>query len=169
VQQLPKAIQHLFNASAATHLHRWLCCSCLSTPPLHDCFMTANPSIYGPMQRRLALLGTAVVLLTAGCTYSHGDPAPACDVAQETITYQGVIAPIIAASCLRCHGSTVANTLGGGKNFGSYASLSSSPQNTLLGCVRHDPGYSVMPLDGGKLSDCDIKRLETWYALGKPQ
>lgn len=131
--------------------------------------MTANLSVFGLTQPRLAWLGTAVALLAAGCTYSHGDPSPSCDVTQETITYQGVIAPIIAANCLRCHGSTVAATLGGGKNFGTYATLSSYPQSNLLGCVRQDPGYSVMPLDGGKLSDCDIKRLEAWYSLRMPQ
>lgn len=111
------------------------------------------------------------VMAAAGCTHSHGDPAPApaCDVAHETITYTAVVAPIFAANCLRCHGSSVANMQGGGIDFGSYATVSRYPQNNLLGCVRHDPGYSVMPLDGGKLSDCDIKRLETWYALGKPQ
>ena len=128
-------------------------------------------SILGPALRRLARLSAAVLLLgaVAGCSYSHGDPAPACDVASETITYKAVIAPIIAASCLRCHGSTVASTLGGGNNFSTYATLSNFPQNNLLGSVRHDPGFAVMPQDGGKLSDCDIKRLEAWYALGKPQ
>ena len=133
--------------------------------------MTAITAIFDSAPWRRGLLVATVVLLgaAAGCTYSHGDPAPACDVAHETITYNTVIAPIIAANCLRCHGSNVANTLGGGNDFGSYATLSRYPQNNLLGCVRHDPGFSVMPLDGGKLSDCDIQRLETWYALSKPQ
>lgn len=130
--------------------------------------MTAITSIFAPL-RRLAPLSVAVALLAAGCTYSHGDPAPACDVAHETITYKDVIAPIIAGNCLRCHSNSVANTQGGGNDFGSYATLSRYPQNNLLGCVRHDPGFSAMPFDGGKLSDCDIKRLEAWYALGKPQ
>ncbi|GAA4039329.1 hypothetical protein GCM10022409_26190 [Hymenobacter glaciei] len=116
-------------------------------------------------------LGTAasLVAVAAGCTYSHGDPAPACDVARETITYSAVVAPIFAANCLRCHGSTVANVIGGGNDFGSYAALSRYPQNSLLGSVRHEAGYSPMPQNSSKLSDCDIKRLEAWYAQGKPQ
>jgi cytochrome c553 len=100
------------------------------------------------MGRRLVLFATAILLAATGCTYSHGDPAPACDVAHETVTYKDVIAPIVAANCLRCHGF---------------------PQASLLGSVRHEPNHPFMPQDGGKLSDCDIQRLEAWYALGKPQ
>ena len=120
---------------------------------------------------RLALVGTAAGLLAAaaGCTYSHGDPVPDCDVAHEAITYSAVVAPIFAANCLRCHSSSVAFTLGGGNDFGSYATVSSYPEAGLLGCVRHEAGYPPMPQSGGKLSDCDIKRLEAWYALGKPK
>ena len=120
---------------------------------------------------RLAVAGVAAGLLVAAasCTYSHGDPAPACAVATETITYTAVVAPIFAANCLRCHSSSAAFTLGGGNDFGSYATLSRYPQNSLLGCVRHEAGYPPMPQGSSKLSDCDIKRLEAWYALGKPQ
>lgn len=133
--------------------------------------MTANPPLSGSAQWQRALLGAAVALLgmAAGCTYSHGDPAPACDVANETITYKDVIAPIVAANCLRCHGSAVAATQGGSNDFSTYAGLSNFPQANLLGSVRHEPNHPFMPRDGGKLSDCDIKRLEAWYALGKPQ
>ncbi|MET4074555.1 hypothetical protein [Hymenobacter sp. UYCo722] len=131
----------------------------------------ANSSLFSPVQRRRALLGVALALFgaVAGCTYSHGDPAPACDVAHETVTYTAVVAPIFVANCLRCHDTSVAFTLGGNNDFGSYAALSRYPQNSLLGCVRHEPGYPLMPQGSSKLSDCDIKRLEAWYALGKPQ
>ncbi len=116
-------------------------------------------------------MGAAALVLglAAGCSYSHGDPAPTCDVAHETITYAGVIAPIFSANCLRCHGSSVAATLGGGNDFSTYTAVSRYPQNNLLGCIRHDPGYIAMPEDGGKISTCDIQRIEAWYALGKPQ
>ena len=134
--------------------------------------MAATTSFSNKIRQQLALLlgATGALLGTGpGCTYSHGDPAPVCDVSHETITYQGIIAPIIAANCLRCHGSTVAATQGGSYDFSSYTRLSNFPQNSLLGSVRHEPNHPFMPQDGGKLSDCDIQRLETWYALGKPQ
>ncbi|WP_460617174.1 c-type cytochrome [Hymenobacter ruber] len=117
----------------------------------------------------LSAVATALLGLAASCTYSHGDPAPACDVPSETITYAGVISPIFEANCRRCHGAAVYATLGGGNDFSSYAAISSYPQGILLGSIKHSPGYDFMPKDGGKISDCDIARIEAWYAKGKPQ
>lgn len=120
---------------------------------------------------RPALVGAAAGLLglAASCTYSHGDPAPACDVANETITYAGVVSPIFDAHCRECHASSVALAKGGGNDFGSYAAINAYPQFSLLGCIRRDPGFDPMPQGRDKLSDCDIQRIEKWYALGKPQ
>jgi len=120
---------------------------------------------------RPALVGTATLLLglAASCTYSHGDPAPACDVANENVTYSRVISPIFDANCRECHSSTNAATLGGGNDFGDYTAINRyfSPTN-LLGCIRHDPGFDPMPKGRAKLSDCDIQRIEAWIAAGKP-
>ncbi|MDB5270265.1 MAG: hypothetical protein JWP58_3305 [Hymenobacter sp.] len=120
---------------------------------------------------RPALVGAATALLglAAGCTYSHGDPAPACDTSTENITYAGVISPIFEANCRRCHGTAVYATLGGGNDFGSYATISSYPQAGLMGSIKHTVGYDPMPKDAPRISDCDIARLEAWYAKGKPQ
>ncbi|UOQ98545.1 cytochrome c [Hymenobacter sp. 5317J-9] len=120
---------------------------------------------------RAALVGAALLALgaAASCTYSHGDPAPACDVPRENVTYAKVISPIFDANCRECHGSTVYPVKGGGNNFGDYQALSSyfSPSK-LLGCIRHDPGFDPMPQGRQKLSDCDIQRIEAWIAAGKP-
>lgn len=119
---------------------------------------------------RLALLGAATGLLAAaaGCTYSHGDPAPTCDASPQVVTYSGIISPIFDANCRECHGSSVAAIKGGGNDFGSYAAINRYPANNLLGCIRHDPGYDPMPQGRAKLSDCDISRIEAWIANGKP-
>lgn len=128
-------------------------------------------TLFFSAKTRLALVGVAAGLLglAAGCTYSHGDPAPACDVANETITYTGVISPIFDANCRRCHGATTAATLGGGNDFSTYASLRDYPQAVLLGSIRHDAGFDPMPKGGSKISACDISRIEAWMAKGKPQ
>lgn len=112
----------------------------------------------------LALLG-----LATACTYAHGDPAPACDLPNETITYAGVVSPIFEANCRRCHGTAVYATLGGGNDFGSYAAISNYPQASLMGSIKHTAGYDPMPKNAPRISDCDIARLEAWYAKGKPQ
>lgn len=120
---------------------------------------------------RPALAGAAVTLLglATACTYSHGDPAPACDVPNENITYAGVISPIFEANCSRCHATAIAATLGGGNDFGSYAAISSYPEASLMGSIKHSAGYDPMPKGAPRISDCDIARLEAWYAKGKPQ
>lgn len=120
---------------------------------------------------RPALAGAALTLLglATACTYSHGDPAPACDVPNETITYAGVVSPIFEANCRRCHATAVAATLGGSNDFGSYAAISSYPEASLMGSIKHTAGYDPMPKGAPRISDCDIARLEAWYAQGKPQ
>jgi hypothetical protein len=120
------------------------------------------------------LLGAAVVLLVTvpACNYSHGDPAPSCDAATQTITYAGVISPIFDAHCRECHGSSVALSKGGGFDFGTYQALNNFlvPRSArLLGCIKHEPGYPQMPQGKQQLSDCDIKRIERWIAAGHPQ
>ena len=123
-------------------------------------------AILHPMVTAAAL--TLLGLATA-CTSSHGDPAPACDVRNETITYAKVVSPIFEANCRRCHATAVAATLGGSNDFGSYAAISSYPQGSLMGSIQHTAGYDFMPKDAPRISDCDIARLEAWYAKGKPQ
>ncbi|MBF9141397.1 c-type cytochrome [Hymenobacter properus] len=122
-------------------------------------------------QLRLALAGVSLLTLglAAGCTYSHGDPAPACDVPSENVTYSAVVSPIFDAHCRECHGTSVYTVKGGGNNFGDYAAINRyfSPSK-IIGSIRHDPNFDPMPQNRDKLSDCDIQRIEKWIAAGKP-
>ncbi|MBO2010542.1 cytochrome c [Hymenobacter negativus] len=120
---------------------------------------------------RPALVGTAALLLglAASCTYSHGDPAPECDVANETITYARVISPIFDAHCRECHNTADANVKGAGYDFSNYQGINQYYSPTrMLGCIKRLPGYPPMPQNRDKLSDCDIQRIEAWIAAGKP-
>ena len=136
--------------------------------------MSTNPFSWIASWWRPTLLALATGLLAtaASCTYEHGERAPLpvvpCDTSAQAVTYAGVISPIFDASCRECHGSSVANSKGGGNDFGSYAAINRFPTNSLLGSIRHDPGFSLMPLDRPKLSACDISRIEAWVANGKP-
>ena len=114
--------------------------------------------------------GTALVALAlaAGCTYSHGEPAP-CDISSQRITYVGVISPIFDAHCRECHATNNAAVLGGGNDFGSYQSVTQYPERALLGSIEHTPGYDPMPKNRDKVSDCDIARIKAWMAAGKPE
>lgn len=131
--------------------------------------MSVNYSFYARLRLALAGISLLALGLAAGCTYSHGDPAPACDVPSENVTYSAVISPIFDANCRECHGSTVFVTKGSGNNFGDYAAISRyfSPAK-IIASIRHDPNSIHMPQGRDKLSDCDIQRIEKWIAAGKP-
>lgn len=127
-----------------------------------------NPN-FSAARAAARLLPLAVAV--AGCTYAHGgDDAPVpCDNATAArATYAQVIKPIFAANCNNCHGSAMAGNFGGGKVFDTYAGLAASNADQLLGSIKHTPGAYAMPISGGKISDCDIARIEAWFAAGRP-
>ena len=119
---------------------------------------------------RPALVGAAALLLglAASCTYSHGDPAPACDVPNENVTYRDVISPIFDAHCRECHGSTVYTSKGGGNDFGDWTAISRYYSTAkIVGTIRHDTNFIPMPQNRDKLSDCDIQRIQVWITAGR--
>ena len=116
----------------------------------------------------LALGGGALWLgLAAGCTYEHGaEPGPCGDTGPAT--YAAVVAPIVRAHCLDCHGAAVYQTLGGGNNYSTFQGFKNQSSSYLLGSLRHDPGTDPMPKGRAKLSDCDIARIQSWIDAGQP-
>lgn len=130
--------------------------------------MSVNYSFFAFV--RPVLAGTVLLALglASSCTYSQGDPVPACDVAKETVTYAAVISPIFDTHCRECHAASVYVVKGGGNNFDDYQAIKSYFSPTiLLGTIRHAPGFDPMPKGRDKLSECDIQRIETWVAAGK--
>ena len=76
------------------------------------------------------------------------------------VTYNGSVLPIFDQYCLSCHNSASSQ---GGINLEDYSVVAQLAENgTLLGAIRHEPGYSPMPQGGNKLSDCDIAKIEVW-------
>ncbi|MDO7845317.1 cytochrome c [Hymenobacter sp. M29] len=131
--------------------------------------MAVNYSFSALLRPVLAGASLLALGLAAGCSYSHGEPAPACDVPSENVTYSAVISPIFDAHCRECHGTTVYTTKGSGNNFGDYAAINRyfSPAK-IIGSIRHAPNAIAMPQGRDMLSECDIQRIEKWIAAGKP-
>jgi len=125
-------------------------------------------SVFRPHWRAPSV--AAMLLLLSGCSYSHGNDAPVpCENATPALAkFDAVVMPIFEANCKRCHAAAVANRLGAGYQFDNYSDISKFNTNQLLGAIRHEPNYVPMPVDGGKISDCDIRRIEAWVAAGKP-
>ena len=86
----------------------------------------------------------------------------ACDV--SNVTYSGTIKPIVTAKCVGCHsGATPAN----GTDFSIYNALKAKANDgRLWGAINHLPGYSPMPKNGSKLSDCEIAQFKKWIDNG---
>ncbi|TPG67211.1 c-type cytochrome [Hymenobacter nivis] len=117
--------------------------------------------------RAAVVAAAALLALATGCTYSHApEPTPCVDAAPAT--YAAVISPIFEAHCRECHGATVYQALGGGNDYSSYAGIKQQSASLILGCIRHDPGFTQMPKGKDQLSACDIARIQAWIDAGQP-
>jgi mono/diheme cytochrome c family protein len=125
------------------------------------------------IERMKKLLRYIIVVLicsaSAGCYYDNEEELyPAAQVACGTtpVSYTNDVAPIIQGNCLTCH-SQAANmgsvVLEGYTNARTYAA-----SGKLYGAVSHSAGYSPMPKNGNKLSDCNIAIIKRWIDDGAP-
>ncbi len=87
-----------------------------------------------------------------------------CDTA--LVTYSQSVVPIIASSCLGCHGGANAPA---GIRLDNYIGVKNVASNgSLIGAITHSPAFSAMPKNGAKLSECNISRIRLWIAAGSP-
>ncbi len=85
-----------------------------------------------------------------------------CDTA--VFTYSSAIKPIMDTKCVGCHNPA---SLGGNINVSTYSALRIVALNgKLYGSVAHQVGFSPMPKNSTKLSDCEIKQVQKWIADG---
>ena len=122
--------------------------------------------------KNLLYLAFALVILS-GCYYDNEEDLYPNETPCDTtnVTFSGTVMPIINDYCIACHGSGAQS---GGVLLEDYASISAAAQvpagqyGSLWGAITHDPGNSPMPKSGGQLSDCNIKKIETWINAGTP-
>jgi uncharacterized membrane protein len=85
-----------------------------------------------------------------------------CDTA--VFTYSAAIKPIMDNKCVGCHSPS---SLGGNINVATYSALKIIALNgKLYGSVAHQSGFSPMPKNSAKLSDCEIKQIQKWISAG---
>ncbi len=85
-----------------------------------------------------------------------------CDTTQ--FTYAAVIKPIMDNKCAGCH---KAGNLGGNVDVSNYNGTKVVALNgKLLGSISHQTGFSPMPKNSAKLSDCEITQVRRWIAAG---
>ena len=86
-----------------------------------------------------------------------------CD-SSAVVTFSGIIYPLLKDYCIGCHSSARSD---GNVNIENYDKLMPYVENgVLMGTIRADAFYPVMPPSGSLLSNCRIQQLERWIQEG---
>jgi mono/diheme cytochrome c family protein len=82
-------------------------------------------------------------------------------------SFSGEVWPTIQKHCLSCHSGSSPQ---GGISLSNHGQIAAMANNGgLLGAIKWQTGFSNMPLNGNKLSDCEITQIENWILDGTPQ
>lgn len=119
----------------------------------------------------LSIIFVCLLVLIPSCYYDNEvdlypfDNAP-CDT--TNVTYSQTIAPIMSANCNNCHNI---NTPNGNPPVitDNYKDLKVVADNgKLYNSVNWVDGKHNMPQGGGKLSYCDIAKINIWINAKSP-
>jgi hypothetical protein len=115
----------------------------------------------------IVIMFTLAGLIAGSCYYdSYQELYQSSTVNCDSIhvTYSKTIAPFIQSNCISCHSATSA---GGGVNLSTYSNVKIYINNGhLWGAINHLAGYSSMPKNGAKLSDCILAQFHQWILAG---
>lgn len=114
------------------------------------------------------LVGITALIFSTSCENNKKEVLYRCD--STNVSYSKSVEPILKTNCYRCH-STANSGSGGGTILDNYAALFTNnfvdttaiDGGTLLNDVKHIG--NPMP-KSGKLSDCDISKIEHWIKEG---
>jgi uncharacterized membrane protein len=105
------------------------------------------------------------IQLLCNCYYDNEEALYGVEVcSEETATYSGSVSAIIENNCLVCHSQSENS---GGITLETHAQVKAhAERGALLGAVSHSGGFSPMPKNAPKLSDCDISAIRMWIEGG---
>jgi hypothetical protein len=113
----------------------------------------------------IALILVAMAFLP-GCYYDNEValyPELQCD-ANTVGTFATDVLPLLNSRCNNCHGGSFPS---GNIDLTTYNKVMPYvTDGSLLGSVKHASGFVAMPKNSGKLSACDIQKIETWIDAG---
>ena len=102
----------------------------------------------------------------ASCYYDNEEELYPNGCNTSDVTYSSAIVSIMEANCLSCHNNMSQN---GNVNLEGYDNILEYVEDgSLIGSMRHDPGFSRMPQGTPKLSNCTIDRVQAWIDAGAP-
>ena len=106
-----------------------------------------------------------IVFFLTGCYYDKAEltypsnGTATCDT--TAVTYSVDMLSIMGSNCYSCHSGTASS--GGGIPLDTYTGLKAYVNNgQLLNSVLQNGTVNAMPLNGTKLSDCDINKIRAW-------
>ena len=106
----------------------------------------------------------SMVMMTS-CYYDVAEELyPPTTCVTDNMSLQGNIVPIFERNCYVCHSVT------DGPNNGNVIleGYNELINGSLVGAINHESGFSFMPKNASKLSDCDISKIEHWVLDGAP-
>lgn len=110
-----------------------------------------------------------VTLLLAGVLSCRQESKQELDPCfAENVTYTNFVSGILQSyGCTGCHNNS---SQPNGINWQGYANAKTSALGgRMYGAITHAAGFSPMPKTGGKLTDCEIKKVKAWIDAGAPQ
>lgn len=97
--------------------------------------------------------------------YNNSCVESGCDT--TNVKYSTHIKPLIENNCQGCHSGA---SPGGGIDLATYAGVKAiADDGKLFGTISYLSGYSQMPKNGNKLTDCQINMVKIWINQGSPQ
>jgi hypothetical protein len=115
------------------------------------------------------ILVISIIMLTltiSGCYYDNEEDlylgSNVCDT--TNVTYSGSVSPVLAGYCSSCHGGSTPQA---NISIDNYTSVVANISR-IRGAINHESGFSPMPQSGGKISVCDLTKIDIWINQGMP-
>lgn len=123
-----------------------------------------DPSMPVPPYSKLSSTDVGLIKLWINAGAHNTSNCSTCD--STIYSYSGRISGIMKNWCIGCHNSS---NKSGNVDLSNYNGVSASASDgSLLGSIKHSPGYLAMPEGGGQISSCEIRVIEKWIAGGHP-
>jgi hypothetical protein len=110
-----------------------------------------------------------LTVLVPACYYDvEAELYPYTTCLTHHVTYHQDIRPILERSCFSCHNNENAPQNGNIK-LETYPDVKRYVEDgSFLGTVRRDAGFTPMPQDAQRISQCEISKIEVWIGSGAP-
>lgn len=130
-------------------------------------FMKHPNDFIASIKRKILFVQIIVLVLGfSSCYYDIEEdlyPDYGCDL--TNIRYSSDIVPLLNRYCYSCHSQSA--KLGNIILEGYDQMIKYVNDGSLIGSIRHDAGWKLMPEDAPKIPDCDIMKITEWINSGK--